>query len=224
MSDLIGVIGDIHGCYLTLSSLYSELVKYTDEIYSVGDLIDRGKKSKEVVDFVIENNIKCIRGNHEDVLLKAFDSITESDKSLIEIFNHHFRIGGETTFESYKGNRNPYILSDYKSAVEDTGHIDYFNSLPIIYELPKIVISHAGIIKNATIRDLIWNRDKPLLKLNKFQIIGHTPQDEILYHKDWFMNIDTGCIYGNKLTAVVMNKMTGQPAHVLQLENIDVHE
>ena len=79
MSDLVGVIGDIHGCYLTLSSLYNELLKYTDEVYSVGDLIDRGKKSREVVDFIIENNIKCIRGNHEDVLLKTFDEIGNSE-------------------------------------------------------------------------------------------------------------------------------------------------
>lgn len=224
MSDLVGVIGDIHGCYLTLSSLYNELLKYTDEVYSVGDLIDRGKKSREVVDFIIETNIKCIRGNHEDVLLKAFDEIGNSEKSLIEIFNHHFRIGGEATFESYQGKRKPYILSDYKSAVKDTGHIDFFKSLPIVIELPKIVISHAGIIKNATMMDIIWNRTKPLLKLNKLQIIGHTPQNEILYHKDWYMNIDTGCVYGNKLTAVVLNKITGKAVHVLQLENIDVYE
>ncbi len=224
MSELIGVIGDIHGCYLTFSSLYNELIKYTDEVYTVGDLIDRGKKSKDVIDFIIENNIKNIRGNHEDVLMKAFDAVDNSENSLIEIYKHHFKIGGETTFESYSGGKKPFLLSDYKTAVEDTGHIEFMRELPVMIELPKIVISHAGIIKNATMQDIIWNRTKPLLKMEKLQIIGHTPQDEVLYEKNWYMNIDTGCVYGNKLTAVVLNKNTAEVDHILQLENIDVSE
>lgn len=224
MAELVGIIGDIHGCYLTFTSLYYELLKYTSEVYTVGDLIDRGKKSKDTIDFVIENKIKCIRGNHEDVLLKAFDLIGNTQNSLIEIYKHHFKIGGETTFESYRENRKPYLLSDYKNAVEDAGHIQFMQSLPVMIELPKIVISHAGIVKDATIQDIIWNRTKPLLKLNKFQVIGHTPQEEILYKKEWYANIDTGCIYGNKLTALVMDKNTAEIIHVLQLENIDVNE
>ena len=223
MSEIIGVIGDIHGCYLTFTSLYNEVLKYSDEVYSVGDLIDRGKKSKDVIDFVIENKIKSIRGNHEDVLLKAFEQVENPDKSLIDIYSHHFRIGGEATFESYNTGKKPFILSDYKKAVEDCGHLDFMKNLPVMNELPKVIISHAGIPKNATIEDIIWNRTKPLLKLNKFQIIGHTPQDEVLYEKNWYMNIDTACVYGGKLTAVIMNKSTAEVVHILQLENIDMY-
>lgn len=224
MPELIGVIGDIHGCYLTFTALYKELLNYTNEVYTVGDLIDRGKKSKDVIDFISENNIKTIRGNHEDVLLKAFDLIGNSDKSLIEIYSHHFKIGGEANFESYRGERKPFILADYKKAVEDAGHLEFMKNLPVMIELPKIVISHAGIVKDATIKDIIWNRTKPLLKLNKFQIIGHTPQDEVLYEKNWYMNIDTACVYGNKLTAIIIDKNTAEIAHVLQLNNIDLYE
>lgn len=223
MPELVGVIGDIHGCYLTFTALYNELLKYTNEIYTVGDLIDRGKQSRDVIDFIIENKIKTIRGNHEDVLLKAFSQLENPEKSLIEIYSHHFKIGGESTFEAYQGSRKPYILADYKSAVEDTGHIEFMENLPVMIELPKVVISHAGIVKDATMQDIIWNRTKPLLKLEKFQIIGHTPQDEVLYHKNWYMNIDTGCVYGNKLTAAIIDKNTAEVAHILQLENIDVH-
>ena len=52
---MIAVIGDIHGCYLTLVELYAQILKkYPDiEIYSVGDLIDRGNKSFEVMEFVL---------------------------------------------------------------------------------------------------------------------------------------------------------------------------
>ena len=55
---MIAVIGDIHGCYLTLVELYEQILKkYPDiKVYSVGDLVDRGNKSFEVMEFIIENN------------------------------------------------------------------------------------------------------------------------------------------------------------------------
>jgi len=222
LSELVGIIGDIHGCYLTFTSLYAEVKKYCDEVYSVGDLIDRGMRSKDVIDFVIENNVKTVRGNHEDILMKAFSAEEQKEKNLIEIYQHHFRCGGDATFLSYKNTKGNYTIADYKKAVEETGHIKYINSMPIMIELPKVIISHAGIIKNATEKDIIWNREKPLLKLNKLQVIGHTPNDELIYEKNWYVNIDTACVYGNKLTALIIDKNTAEIAQVLQLNNIDV--
>ena len=78
----IAIIGDIHGCYYTLKSLYCKITE-TDEVYSVGDLIDRGKYSKEVVQFCMDNNIKPVKGNHEDMMIKA---IEKSDKFFSFIF------------------------------------------------------------------------------------------------------------------------------------------
>jgi len=222
MSELVGIIGDVHGCYLTFTSLYAEVKKYCNEVYSVGDLIDRGARSKDVVDFVIENEIKTVRGNHEDILMKAFRLDETKEKSLVEIYNHHFRGGGDATFLSYKNTKDNYTIADYMSAVKDAGHLDFMKNMPIMIELPKIIISHAGIIKNATEQDIIWNREKPLLKLNKLQVIGHTPHDEVKYEKNWYANIDTACVYGNKLTAIIVDKNTAEIAHVLQLNNIDV--
>ena len=50
----IFVIGDIHGCFLTLSELYDQIKSKfpTIEIYSVGDLVDRGNKSFEVIEYI----------------------------------------------------------------------------------------------------------------------------------------------------------------------------
>ena len=58
------VIGDVHGCYNTLIKLVKKLPKNADLIF-VGDLVDKGPNSKKVIDFVIENNYRCIKGNHE---------------------------------------------------------------------------------------------------------------------------------------------------------------
>ena len=60
------IIGDVHGCYKTLIALIEKLPKDRN-ITFVGDLIDRGPGSKDVVEFVRKNNYRCVRGNHEDM-------------------------------------------------------------------------------------------------------------------------------------------------------------
>ena len=57
---MVAVIGDIHGCYNTLVKTYDEVkAKYPDiEIFSVGDLVDRGKFSFEVMEFIKSKKIK----------------------------------------------------------------------------------------------------------------------------------------------------------------------
>lgn len=66
-------IGDIHGCLDELEALLAK-VKYTpshDHIVAVGDVINKGPKSKEVVAFLMEQGASCVRGNHEDAVLAA---------------------------------------------------------------------------------------------------------------------------------------------------------
>ena len=65
------VVGDIHGRYDTFISLL-EAIDYneeTDMIYSVGDLIDRGPKSVEVVKFFQQGNTWAVLGNHEQMVI-----------------------------------------------------------------------------------------------------------------------------------------------------------
>ncbi len=52
---MIAVIGDIHGCFNTLKELVGKVKgKYPGiKIYSVGDLVDRGNFSYEVLDFIV---------------------------------------------------------------------------------------------------------------------------------------------------------------------------
>mgnify|MGYP001430082385 CR=1 FL=1 len=100
----IAVIGDIHGCIHTLEKVYSRISseKY---IYSVGDLVDRGAYSKEVVTFIIENGIRTVKGNHEDMMLKAIDA---SDKLLGFVnreVEHYYQNGGQETQYSYISSR-----------------------------------------------------------------------------------------------------------------------
>ena len=65
------VIGDIHGCFRTFRYLVEEELHLnpSDTLFLLGDLIDRGKESKAVIDYIRELSatmtVKPVMGNHE---------------------------------------------------------------------------------------------------------------------------------------------------------------
>ena len=80
-------IGDIHGCYNTLKKLVEKKLnlKKEDQLFLLGDYIDKGPKSKETLDYIINlikkgYHIYPLRGNHEETLL--YTSENESKKIL----------------------------------------------------------------------------------------------------------------------------------------------
>lgn len=212
---MIGVIGDIHGCYYTLQELYNKVVKkYGDiEIYAVGDLVDRGNHSADVIDFIEEEKIKFTAGNH-DLMFSHFFSNPHT------LFARSWSLNGnEATLKSYEGRE-----ADIKK------HIKIINETRLFYNTPDVFISHAGISERykkslsgevddfinklasmieedyMTDRGVLWTRDK-LLNLGKLQIVGHTKHEEIT--RDANSNtlyIDTGACVGNKLSCVVVHR------------------
>lgn len=220
----IAVIGDIHGCVNTLEKLFRKLSDFKEisEFYCVGDLIDRGKFSKEVVNFCIRNSIKPVLGNHEDMLLKA---INKSEKLLGFLYKdseHYYYNGGRETQYSYIHSRLFSNFKKFSEELKNTGHYDYLKSLPLKYEFKKLIISHAGITDGGDDVSIIWNRDIPM-KLDRLQIFGHTPIKEIDYVKNYYANIDTGCVYKGKLTAVIVDTEKGSIDEIIQ-ENYDPND
>lgn len=70
------VIPDIHGCFKTFKSLVEREIGLTkeDTLYLLGDYIDRGENSKEVIDYIIHiteesYNVNYLIGNHENIVL-----------------------------------------------------------------------------------------------------------------------------------------------------------
>ena len=102
--DRLVAIGDIHGCVHTLKDLLNR-VSYssqTDTLVFIGDYIDRGYFSYEVVDMLIKlqhqvgkDKVVCLRGNHEQM---AIDAYRHGDYPL------WYRNGGHTTEYSFEKN------------------------------------------------------------------------------------------------------------------------
>ncbi|MFM7601149.1 MAG: metallophosphoesterase, partial [Pseudanabaena sp.] len=97
------VFGDIHGQFDGLMKLI-DFIKYSpaDKLFFLGDLIDRGDRSADVVQCVISNNHICLKGNHEQMCLDAFSSNEES-----LIWKGWLLNGGPKTLESYGAGNLP---------------------------------------------------------------------------------------------------------------------
>jgi len=203
----IFAIGDIHGCYDQLVALMKKIpIDFKrDTLVFMGDYIDRGTQSVEVVNFLIKlkkrvPGIVFLKGNHEDMLEKYLDG-TDRFTYLLN--------GGQQTLDSYL------------SRAAHTGthpippeHMEFFKSLRLIYETGDYIFVHAGLrpkvsLESQDTEDLLWIRDKFLstrYDFGKPVIFGHTPLGEPLVESNK-VGIDTGAVYGNALTCVQLPDM-----------------
>lgn len=230
---MIAVIGDIHGCINTLKELVEKVyLKYPGiKIYSVGDLIDRGNFSYEVLEYVKSENIKFTPGNH-DYMFYYFVNFPASEMGTSWLYN-----GCEPTISSYE-----------KKYDKVEPHLKFILEAPLFMNLDDCFISHAGIsvhyksifpenfkddlsvIESYIKKDVIerhgvlWTRSE-LLNIGKLQIVGHTRQEEVFYNKKSdTLYIDTSVYTGNKLSAVIIdnNKMTDKISVATRPEDISL--
>jgi len=162
------VIGDVHGHYEALSYLLDFISPVEeDEVYFLGDLIDRGPHSAQVVRLVMENNYQCLRGNHEQMLLDAIGS----GRIIPDLFQNWMYAGGYTTMMSYNDKIPPE-------------HLEWMGNLPIYLDLGDIFLVHAGLDPNLRleqqtekqccwIREEFHNISEPYFP-DKLIVTGHT--------------------------------------------------
>ena len=194
----IFAIGDIHGCVATFKwMLFEELkIQKEDEIYCVGDYIDRGVDSKGVIDVILSlreqgYSIHTLRGNHEQMMMESVQNL--------DLFNFWFKYGGDATLNSFG--------VDSYSDIDPRYH-QFFEETKFYVELPGFIIVHAGL--NFEREDIfedkeamLWSRgfaaQQPVLQ-DKILIHGHTPAPlkYILKQESNCINIDGGCVYKTK--------------------------
>ena len=213
------VVGDIHGCYETLKELLSRHPSET-EIYSVGDIIDRGPKSREVVQLIIDRGIKTVMGNHEHMLLDYIEKTNKYKSSTFLRNGNRDAFGGRKDNDrgrvsTFKGKRN--IVRRVWDAYADnvpSEHLEYLKGMPFYFDTGSYLISHAGVPLAQSLEDscggsqpdIIWHRDALDRIKNKIQVVGHTPVG-VPQSQDHYTNIDTGCVYGSygHLTALIID-------------------
>ena len=200
--ETIYAIGDIHGRFDKLRDLMDKIdIDFESEtLVFLGDYIDRGPQSFEVVEYLIDLRSrveKChfLKGNHEEM----FEIYISGEDRLTYLFN-----GGQQTIDSYMSrSREP------DEPLIPDNHLSFFKSLLMYYETNDYIFVHAGLQKNIPLgkqksEDLLWIRKKFIESghdYGKLVVFGHTPLPEPLLQPNK-IGIDTGAVYGNKLTCI----------------------
>lgn len=217
------IIGDIHGCYDEFISLLKKIQykKKKDKLILLGDLMDRGPKSWEMLQIAMRLKKECpesfymIRGNHDQYIL---EEPLDMEMSMI-----WWAVGKEEMKKSFKKHKDDY--KKYAGWIEE--------NMKIYHEEDLFRCVHAAIEKenfeenpvDLLVKDHGYSKKN--LYSGKLTIIGHTPLEgptyydgsgnpgEILpYHTPLTLPqkgaicIDTGCVYLKKLTAMIIEEDT----------------
>jgi serine/threonine protein phosphatase 1 len=178
------IIGDIHGEIGLLDRLLENILRFEPEqIVFVGDYIDRGAHSREVVDRImgLEVDTACLMGNHEMMMLNAMEN-TGYGYSPIELWYYN---GGETTllsfgftsFFSFQADMEPVYLGFFQNlkmshSIELTGNI-------------KVLATHAGVSPAIPLSDHLQMKD--YREMNRYMLEKHLdPGDSFLWVREAF--------------------------------------
>lgn len=202
------IVGDVHGCYHELLELLEKCnyIPENTQVILVGDLVNKGPHSAEVVQFARKNNFLCIRGNHDhDALVYA-----------LKIHPLH----------SMKPNYLSYLDN------LDSDDIEWLKELPYTITLPSrgIGFVHAGLIPNLPLEEqsrknmvimrnivdengVMVGSEKPDVGVPWINLYNGNPIQHVyfghdakrgLQQSDYATGLDTGCIYGKCLSAMIL--------------------
>ena len=192
------VVGDIHGCFDELEELLDKVsLKSSDRIVSVGDLISKGPKNREVLQlFMSDDRFSSVIGNHDLALRRRWNGED------IEL-----KAAQKEAHKELKAEKDIYAA--------------YLNTLPFMIDLDTHLVVHAGIRPNVELQsqttddltrlrtlgaDLESEEGTPWYHVyqgEKVVLFGHWPAPEPRRGPK-AIGLDTGCVYGYNLTAYVI--------------------
>lgn len=196
-------IGDIHGCYDELQLLL-EKINFTksDTLTLVGDVINKGPKNLDVLNFIKSNQsqVRAIKGNHE---LKFIEYCEDSENTVLK-----------KNFENVKKQLGKQLKE----------WIEYIKSWPLYIESDDYIVVHAGFPPNTPLKKVhpniltnirTWDgrgknlnnpEDPPwhhLYNEKKLVIYGHWAVQGLHITKNT-IGLDSGCVYGGKLSCFIL--------------------
>jgi serine/threonine protein phosphatase 1 len=222
-------IGDIHGCVDELTTMLNAIAPARgDTVVFVGDYIDRGPAARDVIDVLLELSrgpaeYVFLKGNHEDMMLSFLGLPGHYGESFL--LN-----GGAPTLESYG-------VAEAAPAIEQIppNHMDFLKTLATSYLYPPYLFVHAGIspllqLEEQSIEDMLWIRQEFIFnphQLGATVVFGHTPMRTVMVDLPYKLGIDTGLVYGGKLTCIEFNEgvlyQVGRGSRHVKTQSVATH-
>lgn len=215
-------LGDIHGHFKELSQVMNVLVSEgglqpeSDTVVFLGDYVDGGPATKQVVDQLISWQEQYphwvfLKGNHEDMML---DALVYNNRKY-GFYDMWWGQGGKATAHSYL----PQSASLFQRAIMQpkefvpTYHLEWLNTRPMTYEQDGYIFVHAGFapgigLEGQSENDMLWIRERFVTSDWDFDgkrvVFGHTPFKEPLVMPNK-IGIDTMFHNFGKVTAVELD-------------------
>jgi serine/threonine protein phosphatase 1 len=220
---VVWAVGDIHGRLDLLQPLVEAIVADPRDraakrrvVVFLGDYIDRGPDSRGVLLLLAGLSAdqgvewRFLKGNHEQAMLGFLDDPSAGPKWC--------EYGGDNALRSY-GLRVPDLAhrtEAWARVAADLRHkltareTEFLENLELSFTVGDYFFSHAGARPGVALDrqspgDLMWiRRDFTTFEhnLGKTVVFGHTPYENVMVHLPFKIGIDTGLVYGNKLSAV----------------------
>jgi serine/threonine protein phosphatase 1 len=214
-------VGDIHGRMDLLEKLLVQIKthagqeKRQNSLVFLGDYVDRGPQSKDVVDYLMRMqwpgwDIVYLRGNHDQAVLDFLE-----DASFYRAWRE---FGAAETLLSY-GVTPPRFDAEgaFAKAHDDflrkcpESHVEFLRSLPFFHIVGDYMFVHAGVrpgiaLDRQSPEDMMWIREEFLfsdLRLDKVIVHGHSPSERPVLRANR-IGVDTGAYATDCLTAVVL--------------------
>jgi serine/threonine protein phosphatase 1 len=194
------VVGDIHGCDVALQRLLEHVkVAPGDTFVQIGDVIDRGPATQQVIERLLELRTRCrfifVLGNHEELFLDALDTGNPRHRTA------WLESGGRAALQSYG--------ADAETLPPD--HVSFLRTGCDYFVAGGTVFVHANLEPGRPLAEqspewLRWvkltRRERPVPGFQRV-ICGHTPQSSGLpWVGDGWVCIDTWAYGGLYLTCL----------------------
>lgn len=221
------VVADLHGRFdiftVALEKIKQYLGKDQGTIVFLGDYVDRGPQSAQILDALIkgptEPNQKWItlKGNHEELMEVGLRDGPDKNP---DMWNCWIGNGGDKTIMSYKDDS---LNLTGEVPVE---HFKFLQSLPLVYQDPYRAYVHAWLPADRYAEDLtpdflIWNRygkNDDWSYFGKYIVHGHTPFSEGPIIKENRANFDTGAFFTGRLVLGIFDdEVPGKPVETMEI-------